>query len=110
MEIQQSMLTSYHAFAKSHPLISATFSTPTPDNRSYRATIERDAEKSRSDQAAWCLLRLMPGILCERGWPQERAAVAAARLRRTEDSNQSTEMRSPVTIPATSVMKLPEGS
>jgi hypothetical protein len=29
MEIQQSMLTSYHAIAKSHTLISVTFSTPT---------------------------------------------------------------------------------
>jgi hypothetical protein len=29
MEIQRSMWRSYHAFAKSHPLISVTFSTPT---------------------------------------------------------------------------------
>jgi len=29
MKIQQSMLRSYHAFAKSHPLIDVTFSTPT---------------------------------------------------------------------------------
>jgi hypothetical protein len=29
MEIQRSMLRSYHAFPKSHPLISVTFSTPT---------------------------------------------------------------------------------
>jgi hypothetical protein len=29
MKIQQSMLRSYHAFAKSHPLIAVTFSTPT---------------------------------------------------------------------------------
>jgi hypothetical protein len=31
MEIQQSMLRSYHAFANSHLLISVTFSTPTGD-------------------------------------------------------------------------------
>jgi|HubBroStandDraft_6_1064221.scaffolds.fasta_scaffold272026_2 hypothetical protein len=30
MKIQQSMLRSYHAFAKFNPLISVTFSTPTP--------------------------------------------------------------------------------
>jgi hypothetical protein len=30
MEIQQSMLTSYHAFARPHLLIDVTFSTPTP--------------------------------------------------------------------------------
>jgi hypothetical protein len=31
MEIQRSMLRSYHVFAKPHPLISVTFSTPTSD-------------------------------------------------------------------------------
>jgi hypothetical protein len=30
MRIQQSMSRFYHAFSKSHPLISVTFSTPTP--------------------------------------------------------------------------------
>jgi hypothetical protein len=34
MEIQQSMLRSYHAFANSHLLISVTFSTPTGDSSS----------------------------------------------------------------------------
>ena len=36
IEIQQSMLRSYHVFAKSHPLISVTFSTPTGDFTSLR--------------------------------------------------------------------------
>jgi hypothetical protein len=30
IEIQRSMKKNYHTFAKSHPLISVTFSTPTP--------------------------------------------------------------------------------
>ncbi len=39
MEIQLSLLRSYHAFAKSHPLISVTFSTPTPGFNSYSAEV-----------------------------------------------------------------------
>ena len=39
-----------------------------------------------------------------------RAAVTAALLRRAQLSDHSTEMRSPVTFPATSKRKLPEGS
>ena len=42
MEIQQSMFRSYHAFAKSHPLISVTFSTPTECYRQLGRTDGRD--------------------------------------------------------------------
>src|SRR5438552_2035631 len=51
IKIQQSMLRSYHAFAKSHPLIAVTFSTPTPDFNSYfrmesaRPGTNRDTER-----------------------------------------------------------------
>ena len=37
MRIQQSMLRSYHASPKSHPLISVTFSTPTECYNNYWA-------------------------------------------------------------------------
>src|SRR6201988_3159760 len=45
MEIQHSMLRSYHAFAKSHPPIDMTFSTPTDGMR--RPVSGRDAVRSQ---------------------------------------------------------------
>jgi hypothetical protein len=52
MEIQQSMLRSYHAFANSHLLISVTFSTPTPDYINCHST-GMSMKELALDSAGW---------------------------------------------------------
>lgn len=78
MEILQSMLTSYHAFAKSHLPIHVTFSTPTADHTEPGATLI----KSTYSQIQ-AFVKETAGFVPKKDWIARVKELNGLRLRRT---------------------------
>src|SRR6185369_2599478 len=87
MEIQQSMLRSYHAFANSHLLISVTFSTPTGDSSSelvvsaieiFQQLPQRNAATARIFQCVVFYSLQVEEITCSTGKTAECCAHIVA--------------------------------